>query len=67
MGQQALQELLSNPPTKSGDSKFQGRDWKTVRIGEIVDAGQVRFVEYDTSVEEATEASTCVQRLHLTH
>ncbi|CAA9965903.1 CBS domain containing protein [Pyrenophora teres f. maculata] len=52
--QQALQDLLNNPPTKGGDPKFQGRDWKSVRLGEIVDPEQVRFVEYDTSVEEAT-------------
>ena len=53
--QQALQELLNNPPTKGGDAAFQGRDWKTISIGEIVDRGQVRFAEYDTSVEDATE------------
>ena len=56
--QQALQDLLNNPPTKGGDAKFQGRDWKTVRLGEIVDPELVRFVEYDTSVEEATNVST---------
>lgn len=52
--QQALQELLNNPPTKGGDPRFQGRDWKTIRLGEIVDKSLVRFVEYDTSVEDAT-------------
>ncbi|KAF1946480.1 hypothetical protein EJ02DRAFT_450571 [Clathrospora elynae] len=52
--QQALQDLLNNPPTKAGDPKFQGRDWKTVRLGEIVDPDLVRFAEYDTSVEDAT-------------
>lgn len=62
--QQALQELFNNPPTKGGDSKFQGRDWKTVRLREIVDPELVRFVEYDTSVEDATSvrntaASSC--------
>lgn len=30
-----------------------------MRIGEIVDASLVRFAEYDTSVEEATEV--CVE------
>merc|ERR1712137_127510 len=52
--QQALQELLNNPPTKGGDPRFHGRDWKTVRLREIVDPELVRFVEYDTSVEDAT-------------
>ena len=52
--QQALQDLLNNPPTKGGDPRFQGRDWRTVKMGEIVEKGQVRFVENSTSVEEAT-------------
>jgi hypothetical protein len=52
--QQALQDLLNNPPTKGSDSQFNGRDWKTVRLREIVDPEVVRFVEYDTSVEDAT-------------
>ena len=55
--QQALQELLNNPPTKDSDPKFHGRDWKTVRLGEIVEPDLVRFVEYDTSVEDATSVS----------
>jgi hypothetical protein len=52
--QQAFQDLINNPPTKAGDPKFHGRDWKTIRLGEIVDPSLVRFVEYDTSVEDAT-------------
>lgn len=63
--QQALQDLLNNPPTKGGDAKFQGRDWKTVRLGEIVDPELVRFVENDTSVEEATNVSTLSSYIHL--
>jgi hypothetical protein len=55
--QSALQELLNNPPTKGGDVKFQHRDWKSIRLGEIVDSSLVRFAEYDTSVEDATNAS----------
>ncbi|KAF2025064.1 hypothetical protein EK21DRAFT_104258 [Setomelanomma holmii] len=54
LSQHALQDLLNNPPSKPGDPKFQGRDWKSIRLGEIVEADLVRFVEYDTSVEEAT-------------
>jgi len=55
--QSALQELLNNPPTKGGDAKFQSRDWSSVRLGELVDPTLVRFVEYDTSVEDATSVS----------
>lgn len=54
LSQQALQDLLNNPPTKTGTSKFQGRDWRSIRLGEIVDPALVRFVEYSTSVEDAT-------------
>ncbi|KAF2011682.1 hypothetical protein BU24DRAFT_426767 [Aaosphaeria arxii CBS 175.79] len=52
--QQALQDLLNNPPNKNADPKFIGRDWKSIRIGEVVDKGLVRWVEDGTSVEEAT-------------
>lgn len=55
--QSALQELLNNPPTKGGDVTFQNRDWKSIRLGEIVDSSLVRFAEYDTSVEDATSVS----------
>ncbi|PSN62875.1 hypothetical protein BS50DRAFT_577758 [Corynespora cassiicola Philippines] len=54
LSQQALQDLLNNPPTKGGDPAFAGRDWKTIKVGELVDRSLVRFVQYDTSVEEAT-------------
>ncbi|KAF2129775.1 hypothetical protein P153DRAFT_385007 [Dothidotthia symphoricarpi CBS 119687] len=54
LSQQALQDLLNNPPTKAGDPQFHGRDWKTIRLGEIVDPSLVRFAEYDTTVEDAT-------------
>jgi hypothetical protein len=58
LSQQAIQGLLDNPPvTKAGDPKFDGRDgrdWRVVEIGEIVEPNQIRFVETTTSVEDAT-------------
>jgi hypothetical protein len=57
LSQSAFQDLINNPPTKGGDVKFQGRDWKTIRLGEIMEPDQVRFAEYDTSVEDATSVS----------
>jgi hypothetical protein len=57
LSQQAFQDLLNNPPTKGGDPKFAGRDWRSVQVGEVVDEKQVRFAELDTSVEEATNVS----------
>jgi len=61
LSQQALQDLLNNPPTMGGDPEFAGRDWRTIRVGEIVDPTQVRFVEYDTTVEEATDVSSRIR------
>ncbi|KAH7095238.1 hypothetical protein FB567DRAFT_23644 [Paraphoma chrysanthemicola] len=54
LSQHALQDLLNNPPSKAGDPRFQGREWKSIRLGELVELDLVRFVEYDTSVEDAT-------------
>ncbi|TID14279.1 Ubiquitin-like modifier-activating enzyme [Venturia nashicola] len=63
LSQHALQELMNNPPTmnssevglgKSGKIDFAGRDWRDVKVGEVVDEDLVRWVEMDTSVEEAT-------------
>jgi hypothetical protein len=49
---------MNNPPTKGsekgGKEVFAGRDWRTIKVGEIVDKELVRFVQMDTSVEEAT-------------
>jgi hypothetical protein len=65
LSQQAFHDLINNPPTKPGDPRFHGRDWKTIRLGEIVDTSQVRFVEYDTSVEDATSVSHMHPRAEL--
>ncbi|KAL1618940.1 cell separation during budding [Neofusicoccum ribis] len=56
LSQQALQDLLNNPPVgkNNQNSAFAGRDWRSVKVGEIIDPELVRFVEIDTSVEEAT-------------
>ncbi|KAF2086227.1 hypothetical protein K490DRAFT_44470, partial [Saccharata proteae CBS 121410] len=55
LSQSALQDLLNNPPVgKNTDPALAGRDWRTIQISEVVDSEQVRFVEADKSVEEAT-------------
>lgn len=55
LSQAAVQELLNNPPrAEKGSDEFRGRDWKSIRVGEIVDLEQVRFADMTTSVEEAT-------------
>jgi len=56
MSQAGIQELLNNPPkAKVADPAFAGRDWKSIKVQEIIDAMKVRFVELDTSIEKATE------------
>lgn len=49
---------MNNPPVKkNGSSKFAGRDWSDITVGELVSPDDVRWVELDDSVEEATKAS----------
>ncbi|GAB7356162.1 hypothetical protein MBLNU459_g6754t1 [Dothideomycetes sp. NU459] len=56
--QQALQDLINNPPVAKHDpdgDRFHDRDWRSIRVGEIIAPEEVRFVEVDTSVEAATK------------
>jgi len=56
LGQAAVQELIDNPPTRNPvDPQFQGRDWQSISISELVNVDDVRFVEADTGIEAATE------------
>ncbi|KAJ5551330.1 Major facilitator superfamily domain general substrate transporter [Penicillium sp. DV-2018c] len=53
--QSALQSLIDNPPPpKPSDPAFVGRDWRHISIGELVTPGDLKFVELDTGIEEAT-------------
>ncbi len=55
--QAAVQELLNNPPINApADPAFVGRDWRTIQVGELVNAIDLQFVELDTGVEAATNA-----------
>jgi len=55
MGQQAFTDLLNNPPlAHESDGTFVGRDWKTLKLRDIIDPGLVHWVELGTSVEDAT-------------
>ncbi|KAF2835852.1 hypothetical protein M501DRAFT_997532 [Patellaria atrata CBS 101060] len=56
LNQQALQELLNNPPaSKDEDPRFIGRDWRGIHVEEIIDSTELKFAEMDMSVEDATE------------
>jgi hypothetical protein len=57
--QAAVQELIDNPPTHNvADPTFQGRDWHSISVGELVRPGDLRFVETDTGIEAATDVTT---------
>ena len=59
LSQAQIQDLLNNPPTAGqADPKFAGRDWQHITVGELVDPEDLRFVELDTGVEEATNVCT---------
>lgn len=46
-----------NPPVKTNgeDARFQGRDWRTIQVHEIIEPSETRFVELDTSIEDTTK------------
>ncbi|KAF4252563.1 hypothetical protein CNMCM8812_006905 [Aspergillus fumigatus] len=53
--QAAIQSLIDNPPApKDVNPAFVGRDWREISIGELVRPDDLRFVELDTGIEEAT-------------
>ncbi len=60
MSQVQIQDLLDNPPTGGhADPRFAGRDWQHISVGELVVPEDLRFVELDTGIEDATNV-----RLH---
>ncbi|KAK2771661.1 cell separation during budding [Onygenales sp. PD_12] len=53
--QSAIQSLIDNPPHRNAaDPAFSGRDWTQITIGELVSPSELRFVEVDTGIEDAT-------------
>ncbi|RFU72116.1 hypothetical protein TARUN_10145 [Trichoderma arundinaceum] len=54
--QAAIQDLLNHPPStsKHQNPKFVGREWRDITIGELISPGDVRWIEIECSVEEAT-------------
>lgn len=58
LSQSALQSLIDNPPPpKNVNPAFADRDWREISIGELVSPDDLRFVEVDTGIEEATNVS----------
>ncbi|KAL9103944.1 MAG: hypothetical protein Q9163_001050 [Psora crenata] len=59
LSQAQIQDLLNNPPTAGqADPRFAGRDWQHIAVGELVHPEDLRFVEWDTGVEDATKLLT---------
>ncbi|KAL4808488.1 hypothetical protein BDV18DRAFT_135101 [Aspergillus unguis] len=53
--QSAIQSLIDNPPAPhNANPAFVGRDWREISIGELVSSDDLKFVEVDTGIEEAT-------------
>lgn len=58
--------LIDNPPVPNNpDPKFVGRDWRQISIGELVSPDDLKFVEVDTGIEEATDVSRFICLLAL--
>lgn len=53
--QAAIQSLIDNPPAPNHvNPAFVGRDWREISIGELVSPKDLKFVEIDTGIEDAT-------------
>ncbi|KAL4936518.1 hypothetical protein BDV06DRAFT_204862 [Aspergillus oleicola] len=53
--QAAIQSLIDNPPAPHNvNPAFVGRDWREISIGELVSEDDLKFVEVETGIEEAT-------------
>lgn len=51
--------LIDNPPVPNNpNTSFTGRDWRHISIGELVSPEDLKFVEVDTGIEEATDVSS---------
>ena len=49
---------VNHPPTsRLHNPRFAGRDWSAIAIGELISEDDVRWVDMDTSVEDATMVS----------
>jgi hypothetical protein len=65
--QAAIQDLLNHPSSTSRhqNPKFVGREWRDIAIGELVSPDDVRWIEIECSVEEATMVSTDLLNLNI--
>jgi CBS domain-containing protein len=54
--QAAVQELLNNPPhaNRFHNPKFANREWREITVEELVSPKDVKWIDMDSSVEDAT-------------
>lgn len=52
--QQSMADILSSPPKQEG---VPLRDWRTVKVGELLSNRELLFVDLDTPVESACQVS----------
>ncbi|TFB02775.1 Protein SDS23 [Trichoderma ghanense] len=52
----AIQDLLIHPAStnRHQNSKFAGREWRDITVGELTSPDDVRWIDIESSVEEAT-------------
>lgn len=61
VSQLAVQELIDNPPRNAPDPRFAGRDWQTVEVKELTSPNDLKFVDVDTGVEDATKVGPALR------
>jgi hypothetical protein len=57
--------LIDNPPRNAPDPKFAGRDWQTVEVQELTSPADLKFVDVDTGVEDATKVGPGKMQLRI--
>ena len=63
LSQIAVQDLIDNPPGRNvPDPAFEGRDWTTVHIHELVSPEDLKFVDVSEGVETATNVMSLLFR-----
>jgi len=60
----AVQDLIDNPPHRTTpDSRFANRDWRTIHVAELSSPDDLKFIDIDASVEEATNVGSPASRM----
>jgi len=55
----AVQDLIDNPPHRTApDARFANRDWRTIRVAELSSPEDLKFIDIDANVEEATNVGS---------